>query len=449
LGSEFREYLAGLEKAGLLRVVRQEVSTDFEISAGIRHSSDRDGPAWLFENIKGYPGWRVAAGLFATKRLLAAALRCREEELGDRMSSWEGHEKEPVLVDTAPCQEIVWTGDDVDVGKLPVCLHSEHDAGRYVTAALQIGKNPHTGRRNVSIHRMLVMDRDLLSLWAPADHHLGRSILDAEALGRGLEVASFLGAHPLVQLGSQARVPMGVDEFAVAGALRGKPVELVRCKTIDAEVPADCEVVIEGVTIPGRRVADGPFAEYPGTYSETKQGPCLRVTAITMRRSPIYQTALTGMPMTENHWMVQHLNEAAVRKEVTKIVPEVVAINVTPGGSARHHVVVSLRKKHDAESRNVILALLAPPGLGIKRVVVVDDDIDVFDPSDVEWAINTRVQPDRDIIIVPNMNSSTLDPSAPAPRTTGKWGIDATMPLGDQSGYRKAYVPGQEKPHYL
>jgi UbiD family decarboxylase len=390
----------------------------------------------------------VLGGLFATRRLVALALGVSEDQLLQRYLTLEDKRIPSEIVATGPAKEIRWEGDKIDLNRIPIVTHSEKDIGAYITVGVQIGKDPDAGVRNVSIHRMLRLSKDRLSLWAPPDHHLGRMILKAEDKGRGLEVATAIGVDPTIVIGSQARVPYGVDEFEVAGGLRGAPVKLTKCETIDVEVPAFSEVVIEAVSIPGERVPDGPYGEYPGTYSETKQAPVLKVTAVTMRRNPIYQTALTGFPVTENHTLIECANAALAYREVGKIVPEVKAIRVTPGGTFRHHVVVSIKKRHQEEARNVILALLAT-GAGFKHVIVVDEDIDVNDPVDVEWAVNTRVQPDRDIIIIPRLASSTLDPSAPAPRTSAGWGIDATMPVTKNENYLKVRVPGVDKVKYL
>jgi len=286
------------------------------------------------------------------------------------------------------------------------------------------------------------------TIFESAHPQIGRMILKAEDKGKGMEVATAIGVDPAIIIGSQAKVPWGVDEFYVAGGLRGAPVKLVPCETIDVEVPAAAEIVIEGVAIPGERVPDGPYGEYPGCYSEAKQSPVVKVTAITMRQNPIYQTALTGFPVTENHTLIEYANAAVIYREARKIVPEVKAVHVTPGGTFRHHVVVSVKKRHDEEARNVIVGLLAL-GLGLKQVTVVDEDIDVRDPVDVEWALSTRMQPDQDIIIVPRLACSTLDPSVPKPRTTAGWGIDATMPVGDRERFEKVKVPGVEKVKYV
>jgi len=214
---------------------------------------------------------------------------------------------------------------------------------------------------------------------------------------------------------------------------------------VDLEVPATAEIIIEGRVHPGRLELDGPFGEYPGTYSEAKLAPVMEVTAITTRRGAMYQNTLTGVPMTENHWMMQPSATAMAFREALRVTPEIKDVHVTPGGTARHHVVVSMRKRHPFEPRNVMLALLAAP-LGAKLVTVVDEDVDVYEATEVEWAVNTRVQPDRDVVIVPDLYSPTLDPSAPAPRASAKMGIDATAPMGEERRmYEKPRILGQER----
>ncbi len=445
---DLRGYLSHLEAREQLLRVQEEVDPRFEIAAGIRKTSDVNGPALLFEKVRGFPGWHVLGGLFATRRLIALGLGIPEDELLERYMTLEDLRIPPEEVGTGPVKEIRWTGDEIDLRRLPIVTHSEKDVGPYITIGIQIGKDPETAARNVSIHRMLLLGKDRLSLWAPADHHLGRMILKAEEKGKGLEVATAIGVDPALVIGSQAKVPFGVDEFCVAGGLRGAPVKLTKCETIDVEVPAFAEIVIEGITVPGERVADGPYGEYPGCYSEAKQAPVLKVTAITMRRNAIYQTALTGMPVTENHTLIEYANAAIVYREVKKIVPEVKGVHLTPGGTFRHHVVVSIKKRSQEEARNVILGLLSL-GIGLKQVTVVDDDIDIYDPLEVEWALSTRMQPDKDVIIIPRLACSTLDPSVPVPRTTAGWGIDATTPVGDNQRFQKVKVPGVEKVTYL
>jgi 2,5-furandicarboxylate decarboxylase 1 len=445
---DLRGFLAHLEDLGQLKHVKDEVSVKHEIAAGMRKTSDIEGPALLFENVKDYPGWRVLGGLFATRKLVALGLGVPRDQMLERYLTLEDERIPPEIVTTGPCKEIKWTGEQIDLTKLPIVIHASKDCGPYVTIGMQIGKDPDTGIRNMSIHRMLVLGKDKLSLWAPADHHLGRMILKAEERGKGLAVATAVGVEPAIVVASQARVPYGIDEFHVAGGLRGGPVKLVKCETIDVEVPAMAEVIIEGVTIPGERVADGPYGEYPGCYSEAKQAPVLKVTAITMRKQPIWQTALTGMPVTENHTLIEYGNAAVVSREVKKIVPEVKGVNMTPGGTFRHHVVVSIKKRAENEGRNVILALLSM-GIGLKQVIVVDDDIDPFDPMQVDWAMATRFQADKDLIVIPRIACSTLDPSCPEARVTAGMGIDATAPMKDRWRFEKVEIPGVDKVKYI
>jgi UbiD family decarboxylase len=445
---DLRGFLAHLESQGQLVRVKDEVDVKYEIAAGMRKTSDIDGPALLFENIKGYSGWRVLGGLFATRKLVALGLGVPQEQMLERYLTLEDQRIAPELVSTGPVKDIIWTGSQIDLSKIPIVTHAGKDCGPYVTIGVQVGKDADSGVRNLSIHRMLLLGKDRLSLWAPADHHLGRMILKAEEKGRGLEVATAVGVDPAIIVGSQSKVPYGIDEFHVAGGLRGAPVKLTKCESIDVEVPAFAEVVIEGVTIPGERVADGPYGEYPGCYSEAKQAPVLKVTAITMRNNPIWQTALTGMPVTENHTLIEYGNAAVVYREVKKIVPEVKAINLTPGGTFRHHVVVSIKKRAENEGRNVILGLLSL-GIGLKQVIVVDDDIDPFDPMQVDWALATRMQADKDVIIIPRIACSTLDPSVPEPRVTAGLGIDATAPMKDHWRFEKVEIPGVDKVKYI
>jgi 2,5-furandicarboxylate decarboxylase 1 len=445
---DLRGFLTHLESQGQLLHVKDEVDVKYEIAAGMRKTSDIEGPALLFENIRGYRGWRVLGGLFATRKLVALGLGVPQEQMLERYLTLEDQRIAPEPVSSGPVKEIKWTGSQIDLTKIPIVTHASKDCGPYVTIGVQIGKDPDSGVRNLSIHRMLLLGKDRLSLWAPADHHLGRMILKAEEKGRGLEVATAVGVDPAIIVGSQAKVPYGIDEFHVAGGLRGGAVKLVKCETIDVEVPAFAEVVIEGVTIPGERVADGPYGEYPGCYSEAKQAPVLKVTAITMRQNAIWQTALTGMPVTENHTLIEYGNAALVYREIKKIVPEVKAINFTPGGTFRHHVVVSIKKRSENEGRNVILALLSL-GIGLKQVTVVDDDIDAFNPMQVDWALATRMQADKDVIIIPRIACSTLDPSVPEPRVTAGLGIDATAPMKDRWRFEKVEIPGVDKVKYI
>ncbi len=436
---DLREFVTALESRGDLIRVQREVDWEYEAVALTRQSSAVDGPAFMFESMKDSK-FGCLSGIFGSSRRVALALGHDYDYLLRNFKELEAKQL-PTTLSTAPapCQEVVLT-EDIDVLSLPLLRHFEHDGGRYLTAGLQVAKDPESGVSNVSIHRQLPLSREHLSVFAPPGRHLRTIIERWEEKGKAAEIAVVLGADPVTQIASQARAPYGVDEFEIAGGMRGESVEMTTCKTIDLQVPANAEIIIEGVIEPGRLELDGPFGEYPGTYSAAKPAPVMRVTAITHRADAFYQNTLTGTPMTENHWMMQPGATAMAYREAQRITPEVKAVHVTPGGTTRHHVVVSMRKRHPSEPRNLMLALLAS-GLGAKQVTIVDDDVDPYDMQQVEWAVNTRMQPDKDIVIVPDLYSPTLDPSAPAPRTSAKMGIDATAPLGEERVMFEAPLP--------
>lgn len=443
--TDLREFLAVLEKQGDLLRIEHEVDWEYEAVALTRQTSDIDGPALLFQRMRDSP-YPCLSGLFAARRRVGLALGRDYGYLLRHFDELEARYIEPeVTSGPAPCQEVVLRDGDVDISTLPLLRHYELDGGRYLTAGLQVAKDPDSGVANVSIHRQLPLSSTELTVYAPPGRHLRTIIERWHERGQSADIAVVLGAEPATQIASQARAAFGVNEFGIAGGFRGEPVELVKCVTVDVDVPATAEIIIEGKVHPGRMAMDGPFGEYPGTYSEAKEAPVMEVTAITSRRDGIYQNTLTGEPMTENHWMMQPSATAMALREAQRITPEIKDVHVTPGGTARHHVIVSMRKRHPFDARNVMLALLAAP-LGAKLVTVVDEDVDVYNLTEVEWAVNTRMQPDRDIVVVSDLYSPTLDPSAPAPRSSSKMGIDATAPLGEaRRMYEKPRILGKER----
>ena len=460
----FRDYLDKLEKHGMLVRVTKEVDTCFEIAAGIRKISDTDGPALLFENVKDHPGWRVAGGLFATAKLMAFALQTREKEdkLLERYLEFDQQRMNSASVASGPVKEVIIKGDDVDLAKLPIPTYCEWDAGPYLTAGVEIARHPVTGVQNASIHRRAVLDKDKTGLLVGPAAHLGLMIQAAEEQGQGLGIATVIGAHPALAIASQIRAPEGVDEMEIAGALRGKPLEVVKCETIDVQVPADAEIVIEGVTLPGEMVSEGPFGEFPGNYismgnwiapsgKPSFDAPVVKATAITMRKDAIFQAMLTGMPITENHCLKKWALAAAVYRVISRLVSypgDIRGINFTRGGTADHHVVISIHKRLESTARNIIYTVLTS-GLIVGLVVVVDEDINIYDPEEVEWAVATRVRPDRDIIILPSVESQ-VESVITTPTHRYKWGIDATAPLVKEPWlYKRAIPPGVSEVDYV
>lgn len=250
-----------------------------------------------------------------------------------------------------------------------------------------------------------------------------------------------IGAPPAYPIAATARVAHHVDKAGVAGALLGHPLEAYRCATVDLTVPA-AELVLEGVLLAGVREEEGPFGEMTGCYSGTRSAPVMEVRAITMGEQPIFQDALTGMPMTEDQTLNWLPRTVAILEDARRVHPEVVAVNWSVEDGEIYRALVGIKKRVETEPWNVIFHVLGGNSL-VKTCVVVDEDIDLYDARQVAWAINTRVQPHRDLHVLPTMVGAPLDPSASLPNQTSKLGIDATIPLGeDRAQYERIQVPG-------
>jgi 2,5-furandicarboxylate decarboxylase 1 len=321
----------------------------------------------------------------------------------------------------APCQQVVHRDCDVRA-VLPVPTHSEHDNGPYITAGLVIARNPKTGVQNVSINRIQVHAPDRMAILM-LPRHLWAFYKEAEARNEPLEVAVVIGVDPLTLLASQAIAPIDCDELEIAGALHGAPLKVVKCLTNGVHVPADSEIVIEGRMFPGVKEAEGPFGEFPKYYSAREHREVIQVDAITHRQNPIYHTIVPAE--------MEHLLLGSIPREATLLA----------------HLQRSFPNVLDVH-------------LDIKQVIVVDDDVQVHDPLQVEWAVATRFQADRDLVVIPGAQGSVLDPSttvgqdfgdgvAPPPHLQGlsaKMGLDATRPVVyHEHVFTKVRVPGEDQ----
>jgi 2,5-furandicarboxylate decarboxylase 1 len=443
--SHFRAYLEALAKAGQLARIDKPVSPEFEIAAYVRKSSDTDGPAFVFENVVGHPGWKLAAGLYGTMARLPVALGCGIGEVVDRYGDAVRNPIAPRRVASGPCQEIVLTGEQADCTQLPIVVHSERDAGRYLTAGVMFGRDPETGVLGVGLQRMQLKGPRRFGVNMPAERRVGRAVLKAEDRGERFGVAVVLGAGPFVDLGSQAKIPHAQEKLGVAGALAGAPIELVACKTVDADVPADAEIVVEGHFVPGLREPEGPFGEVAGTYGLLGDRHVFEVSAITMRKDAMYQTALTGMPTTDNHVQAWPAICESIKRMAQLACPEVVDVHAI---GPYYIAVVAIKKRLAYEARNVILSVLGPTAGApqAKYCIVVDPDVNVRDVNQVLWALYTRCQPSADALVFPPMVGAPLDPSAPVHRHSSKMGFDATVPTGEsRERYNRVVVPGADQ----
>lgn len=443
LWEDLRSYLNLLEEQGDLVLIKKPVKTKHEVAAYIRKTSDVEGPAFLFSHIEGYPGWRFAAGLFSAKRRIAGILNHPIPECWRSLRDAIDAPISPRTVSNGSCKDAIWQGDDVDLYKIPIPWHSEKDAGPYIVAAVDFTHDPDDDSRLVGIHRMQLKGKDRLSFQAGGQRSARKAFVKCEEKNKGLQIAVAIGVDPRIEVASQAKIPHGTDKVAIAGRIKGSPIEMIKCETIEVEVPASSEIVIEGELLPGIREEEGPFGEFNGAYGNKTSSPILKVKAITMRQDPIYVTTLAGVPVTENNLLTWPAMCEVVYRRASMCGGEVSGVNVT--GNCLYTAVVSIKKRMQREPYNIISTILGSISQ-TKYCIIVDDDIDVNKPTDIEWALETRVQPNEDVYVFPVMMGGPLDPSAPIPSHTSKMGIDATIPLNaPKERFEKIRIPGVER----
>lgn len=428
--ADLRQFLARLESAGHLTHVPVEVDLAYELGAVVRHAADLNAPAPYFDHVAGH-SIPVAANLLGTRERIALAA----ETSVDRLTrDWPGRTAipvPPVRVNEGACQERVILGDDIDLRALPIPIFNAADGGPFVTAGCHFSVDPKTGSRNVAIYRNQVHGPRLLGIQAGPYRHLIQQALQAERAGERFPVAIVLGADPSVYLTAAADLPAGEDELGVAGALRGAPVPVVRCRTIPIDVPASAEIVLECELLPGQLQREGPFGEFSGYYGTVVDRPVLEVKAITHRSNPIYHAGYTGKPPCEDVQITAVMKEANILADVT--LPGLLGIHLTTGGCGHFNAVASIAKRFEGYGKMMALAILGTwAGRTIKTITIVDEDVDPFNATDVEWALATRVQPHRDVELLRDLTGIVLDPSLPlVERQTGtartsKMIIDAT-----------------------
>src|SRR5271155_2002022 len=417
----FRQFLDRLRQNGELVDLHQPVD--------IRHIAtlvDQAETALYFHNVIGY-GMPVVSGIIRTRERAVMALGCETfGEIEDKLKEAIDRPIPPKYVKTSPTRELVLLGDDVDLYKLPIPMSSIYDGGPMITAGVVITRDPELGF-NSGIYRFIVKEKALTGIDIVTPNNMRLYAQRALERKEPLPISISIGTHPIEITGSGYRAPLGVDEMAIAGGIRGEPVALAPCQTIDMPYIADAEIVLEAEVLPtGWTWPEGRFGEFTRLMGGLHWNPLVRIKAIAMRKDAIYYSL--HMPW-ENTWLAAPVRYTAIRQALKTAGVQVADINVTLGGCAFWHAVISI-KKQPGEAKNALLAALSV--MDLKHVVVVDDDIDVFDPTEVEWAVATRVQGDRDVIVIGNARAKPLDPSLPqgfgVVPTGAKVGIDATIP---------------------
>jgi 2,5-furandicarboxylate decarboxylase 1 len=441
---DFREFIDALRKAGELVDVNRPVDLKNDIGKILKQSYVHQGPAFVFtQNGTDYP---LVAGVYSTRSKALLAFEATEEDIMKKVVHGLDNPIEPKLVSgPAPCQEVVLTGKDIDIARFPIPTYSPKDGGPYITAGIIVSKDPETGVPDVGHYRFQIMGKDTMSFLAQPFHRFGKNLAKYQKMGKTPQAAILIGVDPIIAYTCQAQLPDDINDWTVAGGLRGAPVELVKCKTVDLQVPATAEVVIEFEVDLTKKSLEGPLGEYTGYYTPASEKPTARITAITHRRKPYFQGLLTGKPVTENHILKEIPFEASVWRMLKNQFPTIEHIAIPPSGGVSFHVVIAMKQRYAGEARQAILATMAS-NIRPKWVIAVEPDINVFDPADVNWAMCFRVQPDRDVFVVPHTPAGPLDPSvddhvALNARTSAAIGIDATRPFG-QPYPEVADVPG-------
>jgi 2,5-furandicarboxylate decarboxylase 1 len=422
MAQDLRSYLDGVKKrkGDDVLVVTQEVDPAYEITAIVvkleREAKRR--PVLVFEKVKG-TRFPVLTNLHASRSRLAAAMRCAPDAM---LKTYLGAMEKPLpptVVATGPVKEVILKGDQIDLHDLPQIIHHEGDAGVYLTSAISFAKDPAGETWNCAYNRLMIKGRDTTSIHLTLGKHLWEFHKIAEARGESLPVAFAIGVHPAIALGSLAIGSIDEDERAIMGALLGEPLELVKCETSDVLAPAHAEIVIEAEILPGARTPEGPFGEFTGYSLGQRDREVVKVTAITHRAGAWFQDITVAHL---DHMLLSTIPmEANLYRAVRAMVPSVKAVRV-PGPFTCY---VSIEQRLPGQAKNAILAVLGAD-LYMKRVVVVDHDVDVFDERQVNWALATRCQPDRDITVITHARGSDLDPSTKEDGYSAKWGVDAT-----------------------
>jgi len=454
-----------LEEKGELRRITSPVSHELEITEIADRVIKSGGPALLFENVTGFDA-PVLINMYGSQQRMAWALGVdnldavvgRVEGLLDLMHGPpQGFMNklrtlgqlihlgsfQPNTVSSGPCQEVVIQGDEVDLYKFPILKCWPLDGGQYVTLPLVITKDPETGIQNYGTYRMQVFDKQTTGMhWQTHKVGAHHYRVSQEQQLEKLEVAVALGGDPATIWSGSAPLPPDLDEMVFAGFIREDGVELVPAKSVDLLVPAQAEIVLEGYVTPGEERMEGPFGDHTGYYSMPDPYPVFHVTTVTHRRSPIYPTTFVGRPPKEDYWMGK-VTERVFLPLIKLMLPEIVDINMPAEGIFHNLVLVSIKKEYPGQARKVMMGLW---GLGLmslaKTIVVVDDFVNVQNPSEVAWRVANNLDPGRDLVVVEGPLDD-LDVASPTAKFGSKLGIDATR-KGPGEGYHRGWPPDIE-----
>lgn len=453
MARDLRGFIKILEERGQLKRISALVDPDMEIAEISNRMLQKGGPGLLFENVKG-ASFPVAVNLMGTVERICWAMNMEKPEeletLGKKLSMLQ-QPKPPkkisqaidfgkVLFDVVkakpgrdffpPCQQVVIQGQDLDLNKLPLIRPYPGDAGKIITLGLVITKDCETGIPNVGVYRLQLQSQNTMTVHWLSVRGGARHLRKAAERGKKLEIAIALGVDPLIIMAAATPIPVDLSEWLFAGLYGGSGVNLARCKTVDLEVPADSEFVLEGTITPGEVLPDGPFGDHMGYYGGVEDSPLVRFQCMTHRKDPVYLTTFSGLPPKEEAMMAIALNRIytpILRQQVSEIVDFFLPMEALSYKAA----IISIDKAYPGQARRAALAFWSalPQFTYTKFVIVVDKDINVRDPRQVVWAISSKVDPTRDVFILPNTPFDTLDFASEKLGLGGRMGIDATTKI--------------------
>jgi 4-hydroxy-3-polyprenylbenzoate decarboxylase len=459
MARDLRGFIKLLEERGQLRRINALVDPDLEIAEIANRMLQAGGPALLFENVKG-ASFPVAINMMGTVERICWAMNMEQpqqlEDLGAKLAMLQ-QPKPPKKISQAidfgkvlfdvlkakpgrnffpPCQEIILGGDDLDLHTLPLIRPYAGDAGKIITLGLVITKDCETGTPNVGVYRLQLQSKNTMTVHWLSVRGGARHLRKAAEKGKKLEIAIALGVDPLIIMAAATPIPVDLSEWLFAGLYGGSGVQLAKCKTVDLEVPADSEFVLEGTITPGEMLPDGPFGDHMGYYGGVEDSPLIRFHCLTHRKDAVYLTTFSGRPPKEEAMMAIALNRIytpILRQQVAEITDFFLPMEALSYKAA----IISIDKAYPGQAKRAALAFWSalPQFTYTKFVIVVDKDINIRDPRQVVWAISSKVDPSRDVFILPETPFDSLDFASEKIGLGGRMGIDATTKIYPETAH--------------
>ncbi len=451
------EYIEKLENIGELRRVSTEVDPELEVAEVMRRMMySKNSPALLFENVKGY-NIPILGNAFGSVKRLEIALEIKDfSEIGNRIVELtkmkipsgvlnkirmlpklsEISEYGPKIVENGPVQEIFET-ENASFNRFPILRSFVKDAGRFITFGMTVTRHPDTGIRNLGVYRLqIINDKQAIMHWQI--HKRGALHFNISKESKNpIPVAIVIGSDPGTIFSSIAPVPEGMDKFLFAGISRRKGVKLVKCRTIDLEVPANAEIVFEGTVDPSNLELEGPFGDHTGYYTPPDYFPVFTLKGVMCKKKPIYLTTVVGKPILEDAYFGKVI-ERSFLPLIQMFQPEVVDFSMPPSGWFQGLGIISIRKRYPGQAKKVMMGLWGLGQLSLTKIfIVVDHDVNVHNIEDVIWAVTTKSDPKRDTMIIENVPTDTLDPASPLLNYGSKMGIDATTKWKEEGFFRE------------